>query len=166
MSIRVQQEDFDVGDELQAFRQLDKQTGAVVSFVGLVRDQNSSQKIHSMTLEHYPSMTEQVLTDIEQLARERWELLDVLVIHRIGELLPTDQIVLVMVSSAHRGEAFSACEFLMDYLKTKAPFWKKEKTDCGSHWIEARNSDNRKVKRWQESKPLSDTWLPLSYSLK
>jgi len=152
MACRVQQADFDVDRELQAFCGGGTQTGAVVSFVGLVRDQlEGDDRIHALSLEHYPGMTERVLANIERQARERWDLEDVLIVHRVGCLQPGDRIVLVMTGSAHRGEAFAACEFLMDHLKTKAPFWKKEDTDSGSHWVEAASSDDQAVNRWQRS---------------
>jgi len=150
MAGRVQQADFDAGRELQAFRAAGTRAGAIVSFIGLVRDQlGDDDAIQALTLEHYPGMTERVLANIEHQARQRWGLDDVLIVHRVGRLQPGDQIVLVMVSAAHRGEAFAACEFLMDYLKTKAPFWKKEDTDRGSRWIEARDSDDQAAGRWE-----------------
>src|ERR1019366_8156331 len=128
MAVRVQREDFDIGAEIAAFRRADAGVGAVASFIGLVRDVNDGSAVAGMTLEHYPGMTEKALAAIVDDARVRWEIIDVTVIHRIGTLQPQDQIVLVAVASAHRGAAFAACEFIMDYLKTRAPFWKKEST--------------------------------------
>ena len=147
--IRVQQVDFDVAEELQQLRSSNPAIGAVVSFVGLVRDLNEGSAISSMTLEHYPGMTEKSLQQIVVAAQQRWPLLAVRVIHRIGPLAPCDQIVLVAVASAHRGAAFAACEFIMDYLKTKAPFWKKEETPAGSHWVDARETDDSAAARWE-----------------
>ena len=148
MIIRVQADDFDVGAEIAAMRLRDPTIGAVVSFVGQVRDINDGQHVRGMELEHYPGMTERALEDIVQQARERWVLLDVLVIHRIGPLLPLDQIVLVVVASRHRGDAFAACEFVMDYLKTQAPFWKKEETADGARWVDAREADDQALQKW------------------
>lgn len=122
--------------------------GAIVSFVGQVRDINDGNAIHTLTLEHYPPMTEKALAKIEAEAKSRWDLIDILIIHRIGSLQPQDQIVLVLVASAHRGDAFSACEFIMDYLKTSAPFWKKESTSQGERWVEAKLSDDAAKERW------------------
>lgn len=147
MIIRVQTEDFDtlaLQRELCADR---VDIGAVASFVGLVRDL-VDEPLHTMRLEHYPGMTEKALTAIAAQARERWRVLDLAVIHRVGELSPGDQIVLVMVASAHRGDAFAACEFIMDYLKTEAPFWKKETSSQGEKWVEARKSDVFAQKKW------------------
>ncbi|HRO61413.1 MAG TPA: molybdopterin synthase catalytic subunit MoaE [Burkholderiaceae bacterium] len=148
MPVRVQQEDFDVGAEIAALRAGDRRIGAIASFVGTVRDLNEGQGVAAMTLEHYPGMTERALEAICAQARERWSIYDVLVIHRYGPLEPGDQIVLVVVTSAHRGEAFAACEFVMDYLKTQAPFWKKERTAQGERWVEARASDDEAASRW------------------
>lgn len=149
MPVRVQTTDFDVGAELAALRAGDPRVGAVASFIGTVRDLNDGSGVSTMTLEHYPGMTEKALEAIVVEARQRWDVLAVLIIHRVGELAPTDQIVLVAVTSAHRGEAFAACEFVMDYLKTRAPFWKKEVTPDGSRWVEARDSDDQAAARWQ-----------------
>lgn len=149
MSVRVQLADFDVGAEILALRRGNPKIGAIASFIGLVRDINEGDDVAAMTLEHYPGMTEKALEAIVVTARERWDILDALVVHRIGALRPTDQIVLVVVSSAHRGEAFAACEFIMDYLKTEAPFWKKEQTDKGGRWVEARASDEDATARWK-----------------
>jgi molybdopterin synthase catalytic subunit len=148
MPVRVQSEDFDVGAEIAQLRRGNPAIGAIASFIGLVRDVNEGDRVSEMTLEHYPGMTERALEDIVAQARERWNILDVLVVHRVGRLRPLDQIVLVVVSGAHRGEAFSACEFVMDYLKTQAPFWKKEQTPEGSRWVEARDSDDVAAQRW------------------
>ena len=146
--VRVQTEDFDVGRELDALTLGRADVGAVASFVGLVRDANDGHAIRGMTLEHYPGMTEKALADICVQAHARWKLVDTLVIHRVGALKPGDRIVLVGVSSPHRGEAFAACEFIMDYLKTRAPFWKREDTPDGARWVEARQSDDAAVRKW------------------
>ena len=138
MKVSVQAQDFDAGVEIRALSR-DPKVGAVASFVGVVREVG-------MTLEHYPGMTEKALAKIVEDARGRWQVLDCTVIHRYGRLEPTDQIVLVVVASAHRGDAFAACEFIMDYLKTQAPFWKKE----GAGWVEARAADDRAAERWQD----------------
>jgi molybdopterin synthase catalytic subunit len=148
MSVRVQVEDFDAGAEIARLRHGNPKVGAVASFVGVVRDLNEGDRVARMTLEHYPGMTEKAIEAIVAEAGTRWDIIDVTVIHRVGELKPTDQIVLVVVASAHRGEAFAACEFVMDYLKTRAPFWKKEETPGGSRWVEARSSDDDAAERW------------------
>ena len=148
MPVRVQTGDFDVGAEIAALRAGDARVGAVASFIGTVRDVNDGSGVSTLTLEHYPGMTEKALDAIVARARERWDLIDVLVIHRVGPLAPTDQIVLVAVTSAHRGEAFAACEFVMDYLKTEAPFWKKEGTPDGARWVDARAADDEAAARW------------------
>ena len=148
MSVRVQQEDFDVGAELLALRQGNPKIGAIASFIGLVRDINEGDAVAGMSLEHYPGMTETALASIVEQAKERWNIYDALVIHRVGDLQPCDQIVLVAVSSGHRGEAFAACEFIMDYLKTRAPFWKREQTTDGARWVDARESDEQAAGRW------------------
>jgi molybdopterin synthase catalytic subunit len=150
VTVRVQREDFDVGAEIGAFRRADPAIGAVASFIGLVRDVNEGDAVCGMTLEHYPGMTEKALAGIVDEAKHRWDIADALVIHRVGELKPLDQIVLVVVTGAHRGEAFAACEFIMDYLKTQAPFWKKEQTAQGARWVEARVSDDQAAERWSE----------------
>jgi molybdopterin synthase catalytic subunit len=147
--VRVQSADFDVGRELEALTAGRRDVGAVASFVGLVRDANDGQPIRAMALEHYPGMTEKALEDICAQAHSRWDLVDTLVIHRVGPLQPGDRIVLVGVASAHRGEAFAACEFIMDYLKTRAPFWKKEDTPEGGRWVDARESDDHAAERWK-----------------
>ena len=146
--IRIQEQGFDLTTEVKALRKGDPRVGAVVTFVGTVRDLNDGSQVRGMTLEHYPGMTEKSLGEIIQQARGRWDLYRTLVIHRVGPLLPEDQIVLVAVTSAHRGEAFAACEFIMDYLKTAAPFWKKEDTPEGSKWVDARVTDDAAMARW------------------
>jgi molybdopterin synthase catalytic subunit len=148
MSVRIQTEDFDVSAEIARLRKGNPGVGAVASFVGIVRDLNDGDRVASLTLEHYPGMTERAIGKIVAEARERWDIIDALVIHRVGTLQPLDQIVLVVVSSAHRGESFKACEFLMDYLKTRAPFWKKEQTPDGGRWVDARASDDAAAERW------------------
>jgi molybdopterin synthase catalytic subunit len=147
--VRVQSEDFDVGRELDSLTHGRTDVGGLSSFVGLVRASNEGDSVKGMTLEHYPGMTEKALEDICAQAHARWNLIDSLVIHRVGALAPGDRIVLVGVASAHRGEAFEACEFIMDYLKTRAPFWKKEDTGQGSRWVEARASDDVAAQRWK-----------------
>ena len=147
--VRVQESDFDVGIELAALTEGRLDVGAVASFVGLVRAANDGSAVSGMTLEHYPGMTERALEDICTQAHARWELRDSLVIHRVGALRPGDRIVLVGVAGAHRGEAFAACEFIMDFLKTRAPFWKREDTPEGSRWVEARASDDEAAGRWK-----------------
>jgi len=149
--IRVQTEAFDVNAEIERLRAANPRIGAIACFIGVVRDLNEGIAVGSMTLEHYPGMTERALEGIVEQARRRWDLYDVLVTHRIGELQPTDPIVLVIVTSAHRGEAFAACEFVMDYLKTEAPFWKKEATPEGARWVDARESDSAARARWDDS---------------
>ena len=140
MKVAVQREDFDAGAEARALSR-DAKVGAVASFVGVVREV-------PMTLEHYAGMTEREIGRIVEEAKSRWQVMDCTVIHRYGELKPTDQIVLVAVASSHRGDAFAACEFIMDYLKTRAPFWKKEQTADGERWVEARASDDQAAGRW------------------
>lgn len=149
--IRVQENDFDISAELAALRKGDPRVGAVVSFLGTVRDLNDGSQIQEMSLEHYPGMTEKALEEIVAQAKSRWDIYQALVIHRVGPLLPEDQIVLVAVTSAHRGEAFAACEFIMDYLKTAAPFWKKEQTPEGGRWVDARVTDEAAMARWKKS---------------
>lgn len=150
MSVSVQEADFDVGAEIAALTAGDARAGAVASFVGLVRDVNDGSGVSEMTLEHYPGMTEKALQEIVVEAQSRWDIYAVRVIHRVGRLLPTDRIVFVAVSSAHRGEAFAACEFIMDYLKTRAPFWKREVTPEGARWVDAREGDDHAASRWQK----------------
>jgi molybdopterin synthase catalytic subunit len=149
MTVRIQTADFDVGAEVAALRRGNPRIGAVASFVGIVREVNDGGTVAEMTLEHYPGMTEKAIGEIVEQARGRWNILDARVIHRIGTLKPTDPIVLVIVASAHRGDAFAACEFIMDYLKTRAPFWKKEQTGGGARWVEARATDDVAAERWR-----------------
>lgn len=149
MSVRVQQADFDPGAEMAAISDGRADVGGIASFVGLVRDRNDGARVSAMTLEHYPAMTERQLAAIETEARDRWDLIDVRIIHRVGRLHPGERIVLVLVASAHRAEAFEACAFLADWLKTKAPFWKKEATPEGDRWVAARQSDEAAAARWQ-----------------
>ena len=151
MKISVQTEPFDVGIETTAISQRRTDIGAIANFIGLARDTNSGSEVSAMTLEHYPAMTEKALAAIVDEALQRWPLLDVTLIHRVGRLLPGDPIVLVIVASSHRAEAFAACEFLMDALKTRAPFWKKEETSAGERWVEARDSDNAAADRWHDA---------------
>jgi molybdopterin synthase catalytic subunit len=150
MTVRVQIEDFDAGFEIRQLRHARKDVGAVVSFIGQVRDINEGDTVAELTLEHYPGMTEKSLNAIITQAKARWNIMDVLIIHRVGTLQPSDQIVLVAVSGAHRGEAFAACEFVMDCLKTEAPFWKKELTQSGERWVEAKAADDDAKKRWNK----------------
>jgi len=150
VTVRVQAEDFDIGAEIAAFRSADPGIGAIASFIGLVRDVSDGEAVAGMTLEHYPGMTEKALAGIVDEAKHRWDIVDALVIHRVGELKPLDQIVLVVVTGGHRGAAFAACEFIMDYLKTQAPFWKKEQTAQGVRWVEARASDDTAAERWSD----------------
>ena len=146
--VRIQTEDFDLSTEVAALRAGDAGVGAVASFIGTVRDRNDGLGVSAMELEHYPGMTERAIEAMIDEAHRRFDLRAARVIHRVGPLLPLDQIVLVVVSSSHRGEAFKACEFLMDYLKTQAPFWKKEQTPDGARWVDARVSDDESLKRW------------------
>jgi molybdopterin synthase catalytic subunit len=150
--VRIITEDFDAGREIAALRGRDPRVGAVASFIGTVRDVNDGASVSAMTLEHYPGMTEKALHAIVEEARGRFDILEALVIHRVGDLAPADQIVLVAVTSAHRGDAFDACRFIMDYLKTRAPFWKREATADGARWVDARVSDDEAAARW-ESEP-------------
>ncbi len=150
MTVRVQSEDFDAGAEISRMRLSRADTGAVAAFIGQVRDLNDGARVSTLTLEHYPGMTEKALEDIVEQAKTRWDIFDILLVHRIGTLQPTDQIVLVVVSGAHRGEAFAACQFIMDFLKTDAPFWKKEQTPSGTRWVEAKVSDDVARERWQK----------------
>ena len=150
--IRVQAEAFDVNAEIERLRAANPRIGAIACFIGVVRDLNEGIAVGSMTLEHYPGMTERAIEAIVARAKARWQVFEILVIHRIGELKPLDQIVLVVVTSSHRGDAFAACEFVMDYLKTEAPFWKKEVTPEGSRWVDARESDEAARSRWEEGR--------------
>ena len=146
--IRVSPEDFDPGVETEKLILSNPQAGAVVNFVGVVRNRNDGSDVTALTLEHYPAMTEKALRGIVDRARERWDIGDVTVIHRVGRMTVGEHIVLVVVTSAHRGEAFAACEFIMDWLKTEAPFWKKETTPEGERWVDARESDDHAKARW------------------
>jgi molybdopterin synthase catalytic subunit len=148
MSISIQTGDFDLAAELAALRARSQGAGALVSFVGLVRDFSGNEKVENIHLEHYPGMSEKALGKITAEANARWRLLGVRVIHRIGTLLPNEQIVLVATASAHRSDAFAACEFIIDYLKTAAPFWKREQTAHGTHWLETKKSDVQRMERW------------------
>ena len=152
MPVRVQLDDFALTREVAQLRAAQgpraAQIGAIATFIGTVRDVNDGSGVSSMTLEHYPGMTERSLEEIISQARGRWDIFDALVIHRVGTLQPLDQIVLVVTVGAHRGEAFAACEFIMDYLKTQAPFWKKEETPDGGRWVDARDSDDEAAGRW------------------
>jgi molybdopterin synthase catalytic subunit len=150
MTVRVQTADFDLAQEIAALRADDPRVGAVVTFIGTVRDVNEDAHVLQMTLEHYPGMTEKALDAIVAQARQRFDIYDALVIHRVGGLRPSDQIVLVAVTSAHRGEAFDACRFIIDYLKTEAPFWKKEQTPGGARWVDARATDDEAAARWKK----------------
>ena len=150
MKVLVQREDFDVGAEVEVLARGNPKVGAVASFIGLVRDVNDDAAVRTMTLEHYPGMTERSIAQIVEEARTRWDVIDCTVIHRYGELKPADRIVLVAVASGHRGDAFEACEFIMDYLKTRAPFWKKEQTPQGARWVEARTGDDDAAARWKK----------------
>ncbi len=148
MIVRVQTEDFDGGAEVARLRAGDLGIGAIAVFIGTVRDVNDGAAISGLTLEHYPGMTESALEEIAAEARQRFGINDTLIIHRVGALAPGDQIVLVAITTAHRGMAFDACEFVMDYLKTRAPFWKKERREDGERWVEARASDDEAAARW------------------
>jgi molybdopterin synthase catalytic subunit len=149
MTVRIQTADFDVGAEIAALRRGNAKVGAVASFIGIVRDVNEGDAVKELALEHYPGMTEKAIEEIVGQARARWDVYEALVIHRVGTLRPTDQIVLVVGTDTHRGEAFAACEYIMDYLKTQAPFWKKEATGKGARWVEARATDDIAAERWR-----------------
>ena len=153
LPVRVQTEDFDTGEEIARLRAGNPKIGAIAAFIGLVRDVNEGDAVRELTLEHYPEMTGKALSAILDEAKQRWEVIDATIVHRIGSLKPTDQIVLVIVESSHRGDAFAACEFLMDFLKTHAPFWKKEQTGQGARWVEARESDDSAAMRWNKTPP-------------
>ncbi|WP_116136372.1 molybdopterin synthase catalytic subunit MoaE [Trinickia diaoshuihuensis] len=148
MTVRVQTEDFDLSAEIAALRAENPKIGAVVAFIGTVRDLNEGDSVEAMELEHYPGMTEKALEGIEQEAKRRWPGSELLIVHRVGKLLPRDQIVLAAATSAHRHDAFDACSFVMDYLKTQAPFWKKETTPNGARWVDARVTDDVALARW------------------
>ena len=150
IDIRVQTEPFSIATEQESLWRGRPQTGALVTFIGLMRDMNEGDRVSRMTLEHYPGMTEKALTAIAEEAAGRWDVQGIRILHRVGELAPQDPIVLVAVTSVHRGEAFRACEFLIDYLKTRAPFWKKEITDEGERWVSARTTDDDAAERWDD----------------
>ena len=147
-SVRIQTEDFDLSQEIQTLRAGKADIGAVCVFVGTVRDRNDGDDVSTLELEHYPGMTEKSIEQMLKEAQQRFDIISAKVIHRVGILNPLDQIVLVAVTSAHRGQSFQACEFLMDYLKTQAPFWKKETGPNGSHWVDARIGDDQALARW------------------
>ena len=149
MKIIVQEHDFDVGQELAAVAAADLGVGGLASFIGRVRAGDAGHEVAGMTLEHYPAMTQKVLEAVVAEAAQRWQVRDATVIHRVGRLAAGEQIVLVAVASPHRGDAFAACQFIMDILKTRAPFWKKEQTPAGERWVEARGSDDVAAERWQ-----------------
>ena len=146
--VSVQSQDFDLADEIAALRAHDTRVGAVCSFIGTVRDRSGGAAVSSMELEHYPGMTEKAIEAMIDEAQRRFDIYGARVVHRVGLLQPADQIVMVAVTSAHRGESFQACEFLMDYLKTQAPFWKKEQTPEGARWVDARVADDAALQRW------------------
>lgn len=148
--ITIQDEPFDIGDLHKRLSQGGHGTGAVVSFVGRVRDFNESPEVTALTLEHYPGMTERALESVVERARSRWQINDVIIVHRIGYMTPGDDIVAVLVSTPHRHAAFEACTFIMDFLKTSAPFWKKEHTRSGDYWVSERESDLASLKRWEQ----------------
>jgi len=150
-AIDIQTSDFDVGKEMAWLRADSSDMGAVVAFVGLVRDFSERPDVQGLYLEHYPGMTERSLADIASEAAERWPLQALRIIHRVGELTPGEQIVLVLAGSAHRGDAFAACEFVMDYLKVRAPFWKKERTSAGDQWVESRDGDRLRAEKWRQA---------------
>ncbi len=154
--IRVQREDFDIGAELERLMKGRRDLGAVVTFTGSVRDRAGTREISEMTLEHYPGMTERELERIEHEALERWPLQDCLIVHRYGTLVPGDKIVLVITASPHRRAAFEAAEFLMDYLKSSAPFWKRETGPDGAQWVEAHGSDDVALERWQRPRKAAE----------
>jgi molybdopterin synthase catalytic subunit len=150
MGVRIQTEDFDLNAEIAALRMANPKIGAVASFVGVVRDLNDGDVVSNLFLEHYPGMTEKSLEEIIVKAHARWDFFDATIVHRVGEMKPLDQIVLVIVTSAHRGEAFDACHFIMDFLKTDAPFWKREQTPTGTRWVDARITDEAAAARWKQ----------------
>lgn len=149
MKISVQTTDFSVQEEIDRLRQAGSHLGAIVTFSGLVRDLHGDEQVSSLFLEHYPGMTEKSLQEIAEDAARRWPIIDTTIIHRVGELHVSEQIVMVAVSSQHRHAAFEACEFIMDYLKTRAPFWKKSRDQSGDHWVEAKESDREASAKWQ-----------------
>ena len=148
-TVHIQEEPFDAGALIAETHRANPKVGAVATFIGLVRDINEGSDVAEMTLEHYPGMTERAIENICRDAAGRWEVIDARVVHRVGTLQPTDPIVIVVVASGHRRDAFEACEFIMDFLKTRAPFWKKERTGGGERWVEARASDDEAAERWE-----------------
>ena len=148
MRVRIQTEAFDAGAEIEGLRRSSARIGAIASFVGVVRDLNDDADVRAMALEYYPGMTERAIEEIVREAMERWSLIDASVVHRVGRLAPQEAIVLVVTAGAHRHQAFHACEFIMDFLKTRAPFWKKESTAEGERWVGVRTSDERAARRW------------------
>jgi len=154
--IRLQREDFDIGGEIAALTQGRADIGAIASFTGICRADNEGQRIAAMTLEHYPGMAEAEIARHVEEAEKRWPLLGVTVIHRYGRLLPGENVVLVVTASSHREAAFASAEFLMDYLKTRAPFWKKEERAGGADWVEARQADDSAAERWEQSRRRPD----------
>ncbi len=153
MPVRVQTEDFDISAEIALLRAGNASVGAVASFIGVMRDFNDGSGVSELTLEHYPGMTERALEAIVAEAHSRWQLIDTLIVHRVGPMTPTDQIVLVVTLSSHREQALAACAFVMDYLKTRAPFWKKERTGQGERWVEPRTTDDEAAGRWRAGGP-------------
>ena len=151
--VTIQIGDFNLADEVEALRSDDKRVGSVCTFTGTVRDRNDGLSVSSMELEHYPGMTEKAIEAMIDAAIERFDIFAARVVHRVGLLQPLDQVVMVAVTSAHRGESFRACEFLMDYLKTQAPFWKKEETPEGARWVDARVSDDAALTKWGIREP-------------
>lgn len=147
--IKVQKYDFSLEEEIQSLKKRCNNVGALSSFIGIVRDRRNSEKLISMTLEHYPGMTEKMLNEIENEALKRWDIIGTTIIHRYGELFPGDQIVLVITASKHRNEAVNSCHFIIDWLKTKGPFWKYEKTQNNGYWVDAKNSDIREELKWE-----------------
>ena len=157
--VSIQLHDFNLADEIAALRRGDKRVGAVCSFIGTVRDQNDGAEVSSMELEHYPGMTEKAIEAMIDEATGRFGIFAARVVHRVGLLAPLDQVVMVAVTASHRGASFQACEFLMDYLKTQAPFWKKEQTPSGARWVDARVADDEALAKWG----IAANNTPLSY---
>ena len=160
MSVQIQEQDFDLAAELAAMRNSSSKIGALVTFVGLVRDLSNDAPIENIHLEHYPGMSEKALHKIISEATARCQLIDARVIHRVGLLLPNEQIVLVATAALHRAEAFAACEFIIDYLKTDAPFWKREQTNSGAQWLETKDADEQRTVRWQDKRRKMNEQFP------